>query len=166
MNNNGWWESRGGGNGLDGFTLRPDRVPGPSPITATWREDPFRRSYHNYQAFAVPGADGAPALGNSAPTLPDGRSPPVTSADASIFKNIDLGSEGKRYLQLRVDVFNVANHPVFFANPNNRPTPYTWNAQQRSFAPVTQSTPIDPNNTAQFNNYAGRSFRIGARIYF
>lgn len=166
MNNNGWWESRGGGNGLDGFTLRPDRVPGPNPITATWREDPFRRSYHNYQAFAVPGADGAPALGNSSPTLPDGRSPRVTSADASMFKNIDLDSEGKRYLQLRVDVFNIANHPVFFANPNNRPTPYTWNAQQRTFAPVTQSTPIDPNNTAQFNNYAGRALRIGARIYF
>jgi hypothetical protein len=166
MNNNGWWESRGGGNGLDGLTLRPDRVAGVGPITSTWREDPFRRAYINYQAFSVPGADGAPALGNSSPTLPDGRSPKVTSADVSLFKNIDLDGEGKRYLQLRVDVFNLANHPVFFANPNNRPSPYTWNAQQRSFAPVTQSTPIDPNNTAQFNNYAGRAFRIGARVYF
>ncbi len=166
MGNDGWWESRGGGSGLDGFTLRPDRALGPRPITATWREDPFRRAYHNYQAFAVPGADGAPSLGNSAPTLPDGRSPRVTSADASLFKNIDLDSEGRRYLQLRVDVFNVANHPVFFANPNNRASPFSWNPQRREFVPVTMSTPIDPNNTAQFNNYAGRAFRIGARIYF
>lgn len=166
MGNNGWWESRGGGSGLDGFTLRPDRVAGEAPITDSWREDPFRRSYHRYQAFAVPGADGAPALGNSSPTLPDARSPRVTSADVSAFKNINFDAEGKRYLQLRVDVFNIANHPVFFANPNNRPSPYSWNAQQRTFLPVTQSTPIDPNNTAQFNNYAGRAFRVGARIYF
>lgn len=166
MGNNGWWESRGGGNGLDGFTLRPDRVAGVDPITATWREDPFRRSYHNYLAFAVPGADGSPALGNSSPTMPDARSPRVTSADLSMFKNIHLDKEGKRYLQLRADAFNIANHPVFFANPNNRPSPYSWNATSRTFLPVTQSTPIDPNNTAQFNNYAGRAFRIGARIYF
>jgi hypothetical protein len=163
----GWFESTGGGCGLDGLTLRADRVPGVEGVNPTWREDPFRRTYYNIPAFAVPGSPGNPRLGNASPTQPDVRSPNTFAFDASMMKNIPLSSDGRRYLQLRVDVLNPLNHPVFFLNPNNRNSGlYTFQATTRTYIPNAGSTPIDPNNTAQFNNYAGRAFRLGARVYF
>jgi hypothetical protein len=167
LGSDGWFVSRGGGDGLDGFTLRPDRVPGAKGVNATWREDPFRRGYYNPDSFAVPGSEAAPRLGTSGGTLPDVRSPGTSSWDASMMKNINLSNDGRAYVQLRVDVLNVPNHPNFFINPNNRNSGlFSFNAAQRTFNQNVNFTPIDPNNTAQFNNYAGRAFRLGARVYF
>ncbi|MDX2149118.1 MAG: TonB-dependent receptor [Bryobacteraceae bacterium] len=163
----GWFESRGGGCALDGLTLRPDRVPGTDGVNPTWREDPFRRGFYSVEGFAVPGADGAPRLGSAMATLSDVRSPNTFAFDVSMMKNIPFSADRKRYLQLRVDVLNPLNHPNFFINPNNRNNGiFTWTATTRTFTRNLNFTPIDPNNTAQFNNYAGRAFRLGARLYF
>lgn len=166
--NNGWFASRGGGNALDGFTLRPDRVLGVPVINPNWRSSPFTEPYLNPAAFVIPGTETAPSIGNSPRTLPDARSPAITSLDASVFKNLKLSKDSKRYLQLRVDVINVPNHPNFFINPNSSRSfgAYNFNATTRTFTPNIQFQRLDPNNTGQFGNYAGRSFRLAARIYF
>ena len=117
--NNGWFNSAGGGNALDGFTLRPDRVLGVPVINPNWRNSPFTEPYLNPAAFVTPGSDGAPKIGNAPRMLPDARSPALTSFDSSVFKNVKLGRDARRYVQLRVDVINVANHPNFFINPNS-----------------------------------------------
>jgi hypothetical protein len=163
----GWFESRCGGCALDGLTLRPDRVPGTEGVNPDWRLDPFRKGYYSTEGFAVPGADGSPRLGSAMGALADVRSPTTFAFDASVMKNIPITGDGRRYLQLRVDVLNPLNHPNFFINPNNRNTGlFTWAANTRTWTRNNNFTPIDPNNTAQFNNYAGRAFRLGARIYF
>jgi hypothetical protein len=167
MGNNGWYTSAVGGAGNDGWTIRPDRVSGLSPVNPTWREDPFRRSYFNNAAFAVPGSSTAPAPGNVARTLGDARSPNTTSFDASIAKNFAFFKEKRINLQLRADAFNVLNHPVFFLNPNSRSTGvFEYLPSTRSFRPNPSATSMDANNTGQFGNYAGRMFRVGARLSF
>ncbi len=62
----------------------------------------------NAAAFSVPG------VGNAGP-YPRFylRNPGIHNQDLSIFKNIPLGGDGKRYLQLRMEAFNVFNHPQF-----------------------------------------------------
>jgi len=52
-------------------------------------------------------------FGNTARTLPGVRGPGSANADLSIFKNISLG--GRVRAQLRVEAFNVFNHPNFGA---------------------------------------------------
>jgi len=167
MGNNAWFESAGGGNGNDGWTIRPDRVLGVAPRTPDWREDPFRRSYFNPAAFAVPGSATAPAPGNTPRTLGDARSPTTTTFDVSGAKNFKIAHEGAVYLQLRVDTFNILNHPPLFLNPNSRSTGvFEYLANTRTFRPRPAATTMDPNNTGQYGNYAGRMFRLGARLYF
>jgi hypothetical protein len=166
--NAGWFQSRGGGSALDSFTLRPDRIPGVPVINPNWRQSPFTEPYLNPAAFAIPGTETAPRLGNAPRTLPDARSPALTSFDASVFKNIRFTRDAGHYLQLRVDVINLANHAVFFLNPNSSRSlgAYNFNAVTRTFTPSNRFSALDPNNTGQFGNYAGRSFRLGARVYF
>jgi hypothetical protein len=62
----------------------------------------------NLSAFAVPG------IGNIGP-YPRFylRNPGIANQDLSVFKNFPMGGEGKRYLQLRFEGFNVFNHPQF-----------------------------------------------------
>lgn len=76
--------------------------------------------------------------------------------------------DGRRYVQLRVDVINIPNHPNFFINPNSSRSfgAYNYNATTRIFTPNNRFQQLDPNNTGQFGNYAGRSFRLAARVYF
>lgn len=167
LGNNGWWEARGGGTGNDGWTIRPDRVAGIPSITATWREDPFRRTFFDPLAFVVPGTEAAPAIGNTARTLGDARSPTTTTLDVSGSKNIRLWRDGRVTLQLRADAFNILNHPVLFLNPNSRSNGvWEYLASTRTFRPKPTATTMDPNNTGQYGNYAGRMFRLGARLTF
>jgi len=82
-------------------------------------------------------------------------------------KNIKLAKEGRVYVQLRADAFNILNHPVLFLNPNGRNTGYfQYVASTRTFVLNRSVTGIDPNNTGQYGNYAGRMFRLGARFVF
>jgi hypothetical protein len=168
LGNNGWFASRGGGNALDGFTLRPDRVLGVPAINPKWRDSPFTEPFLNAAAFTIPGTETNPSIGNAPRMLPDARSPAITSLDASVFKNLNLARDGRRYLQLRVDVINVPNHPNFFINPNSSRSygAFNWNATTRSFTPNVLFQRLDANNTGQFGNYSGRSFRLSMRIAF
>lgn len=167
LGNSGWWQSRTGGTGNDGWTIRPDRVAGAAAITSTWREDPFRRTYFDPLAFVVPGTQAAPAIGNTPRTLGDARSPVTTTLDVSGAKNFKLFKEGRVQLQIRADAFNILNHPVFFLNPNSRSNGvWEYVASTNSFRPKPTATTMDANNTGQYGNYAGRMFRLGARITF
>lgn len=167
MGNSGWFESKLGGAGNDGWTIRPDRIPGAPVIASNWRDDPFRKTYFNPAAFAVPGSDAAPSPGNVSRTLGDGRSPTTTTLDIAAAKNIKLAREGKVALQLRTDVFNILNHPPLFLNPNSRSRGiFEYLPNSRSFRVNPTATTMDPNNTGQYGNYAGRMFRLGARLFF
>jgi hypothetical protein len=41
------------------------------------------------------------------------RNPWIVNQDLSLFKNIPLSADGKRYVQLRLEAFNAPNHPQF-----------------------------------------------------
>jgi hypothetical protein len=167
LGNNAWWESKTGGSGNDGWTIRPDRVLSTQAITATWREDPFRRTYFDPLAFIVPGTEAQPKIGNTPRTLGDARSPTTTTLDISGSKNFRFGKDSRVTLQLRADAFNIMNHPVFFLNPNSRSNGvWEYLANTRTFRPKPTATTMDANNTGQYGNYAGRMFRLGARITF
>jgi hypothetical protein len=167
LGNNGWWSSRGGGSGNDGWTVRPDRALGTQAITATWREDPFRRTYFDPLAFVVPGTEANPSIGNTPRTLGDARSPTTTTLDVSGSKNFRFFKDGRLLLQIRADAFNIMNHPPLFLNPNSRSNGvWEYLANTHSFRPKPTATTMDANNTGQYGNYAGRMFRIGARITF
>ena len=167
LGNNGWWTSRTGGSGNDGWTVRPDRLLSGSAITPTWREDPFRRTYFDPLAFVVPGTEAKPVIGNTPRTLGDARSPNTLTLDLSGSKNFQLMKEGRLQLQIRADAFNIMNHPVLFLNPNSRSNGvWEYVASSHSFRPKPTATTMDANNTGQYGNYSGRMFRLGARITF
>jgi hypothetical protein len=41
------------------------------------------------------------------------RNPGISNQDLSVSKNIPIARDGKTYLQLRLEAFNVFNHPQF-----------------------------------------------------
>ena len=167
LGNAGWFQSASAGTGVDGFTIRPNILSGVPLINPNWRANPFTTNYYNPDALAVPGSPTDPQIGNEPRTLGNGRSPNTSTFDASMAKNIRFNSDGRVYLQLRVDALNVFNHPVLFLNPNGRGTGYyQYVASTRTFVVNKGATGIDPNNTGQFGNYAGRMFRLGLRFYF
>jgi hypothetical protein len=67
------------------------------------------------------------------------RNPGFNNHDLSVFKNFPIGSGGRRMLQLRLEMFNVFNHPQFSAR--NLTTNVTNAAGQ--------------TGAALFNNYTG-----------
>jgi hypothetical protein len=103
----------------DGYTLRPDRVPGVPLINKNWRGNPFNlpghgpfTPYFNAAAFTTPGSLNNPALGNTPRTLGDGRTPREFLFDARAAKGFRFG---ERYqLKLTATAQNVLNHPAFF----------------------------------------------------
>jgi hypothetical protein len=62
----------------------------------------------NLSAFSVPG------IGQIGPYSRFYlRNPGINNQDLALFKNFRFDQEGKRYLQLRIEAFNVFNHPQF-----------------------------------------------------
>ncbi len=136
--------------------VRPDIVPGVPLRNPLWKRScPTGAStppsgcepYINPAAFMRPVKG---SLGNAPRTL-DIRSPRQEYFDFSISKDLPLGKEGKRRINLRVDLLNAFNHPNFRYN-NTGNTPFgmgtfpsetTINATEfatwQAFSPSTRS---------------------------
>ena len=128
----------------------------------------------NTSAFVVPG------VGNAGP-YPRFylRNPGIHNQDLSIFKNIGLGGEGKRYVQLRMEAFNVFNHPQF--SGYNLSTNVVNGAGQAgnaifsNFTGLSATNSIRPSGSASvlgtyFGEYSGardmRIVQLAVKLYF
>jgi hypothetical protein len=98
-------------------TVRPDLVPGVPLLNPLWRRDcpigNLCEPYINPAAFMRPLKG---QLGD-APRSLDLRGPLQRYVDLSFQKNIPVG--GRRRIQLRVDLLNAFNHPVFLLLPGS-----------------------------------------------
>jgi hypothetical protein len=123
------------------------------------------------------------------------RNPGINVTDLSLFKNIPLGGDGKRYLQLRLETFNVFNHAqfdgynsglTFFPNTSftvaNGVSPFL--SDYRQFQQAGPNTILNVRNGArppgnvQFGNGVGefngvpgyvsgnRNLQLAVKIYF
>jgi hypothetical protein len=79
-----------------------------TPAPAFWARRPQSGRTINAGAFRVPGV----GVAGPYPRLYL-RNPGISNQDLSIFKVFPLGGDGKRYVQLRMEAFNVFNHPQF-----------------------------------------------------
>jgi len=136
--------------------------------------DPQTGSTINMSALMVPG------LGNTGP-YPRMylRNPWIVNQDLSVFKNIPLGGDGKRYLQLRVEAFNAPNHPQISgynltSNVTNG-AGKTGSAILSNFTGLVATNNLRPaGSTAPLGNYFGepnaaqnmRVVQLAAKFYF
>jgi hypothetical protein len=88
--------------------------------------------------------------------------------DTSLFKNIPMGKNEARYLQLRLEAFNAFNHPNF----NDKNVGYTVNGPWEYSDPAT---PLSISKNANWGTNAdtygtgpggSRVVQLGAKIYF
>lgn len=128
----------------------------------------------NLSAFTVPG------VGNAGP-FPRFylRNPGIHNQDLSLFKNIPMGGDGKRYLQLRMEAFNVFNHPQFSGynlstNVVNA-AGQTGNSIFSNFTGLAVTNNVRPaGGTAVLGTYFGeynaardmRIIQVAAKFYF
>jgi len=86
--------------------------------------------------------------------------------DMSIFKNIPLGANEARFLQLRLEAYNAFNHPNFLDKNYNVNLDGPW--QWQPFTPFSISQTADwgkPTDT--YSGVGGfRVIQLGAKIYF
>jgi hypothetical protein len=85
--------------------IRPNAT-GISPHLPSNERSPQR--FINSAAFTIPAGF---AFGNTGRNV--GSGPSQTNFDFSVFKDFDLGAEGKRKLQFRAEFFNIRNTPQF-----------------------------------------------------
>ena len=128
----------------------------------------------NASAFVVPG------VGNAGP-YPRFylRNPGIHNQDLAISKNIPMGREGKRYLELRAEAFNVFNHPQY--SGYNLATNVVNGAGQTGAAIFTNFTGLSVTNNVRpagstsvlgtyFGEYNGardmRILQLAAKFYF
>jgi hypothetical protein len=128
----------------------------------------------NLQAFKVPG------IGNAGPYPRNYlRNPGFNNHDLSVFKNFPVGATGRRYLQLRLEAFNVFNIPQF--SGVNRTTSLTTQDgltganvfnSYNNLQITTNTRP--PGSTAPLGQYFGeynnardpRIIQLGVKMYF
>ncbi|HXU82625.1 MAG TPA: hypothetical protein VN914_14585, partial [Polyangia bacterium] len=127
-------------------SIRPDLVPGVPLRNPLWsRQCPVGQQcepYFNPAAFMRPPKG---ELGNAPRTLDDARWPTQHFLDLSLQKNFDLGRDGKRRLQIRLDAINVLNHPIFkFGRDSD-------NGEIFAFPNEALLTTAEYNAWAQFN---------------
>ena len=107
------------------------------------------------------------------------RNPGIHNQDLSVFKNLPFGAEGKRYLQLRVEAFNVFNHTQYSGrnlttNVTNS-AGQTGNAIFSNYTGLTITNNLRPAGSASvLGTYFGESnaardmriIQIAAKFYF
>src|SRR5262249_43793934 len=102
-----------------------------------------RNQYFDYTTISLPTVSQALAAQGAYPR--DFLSRPGTNVtDLSLFKNIPLGGDSARRIQLRLEMFNIFNHPQF----SDMKRDVTWN----SFAAYLTSQSAA---TANINNVRG-----------
>jgi hypothetical protein len=154
--------------------VRPDIVPGVPLRNPLWKRDcPIGSSappsgcepYINPAAFMRPVKG---TLGNAPRSLAI-RSPRQEFFDFSISKDVPLGKDGRRRLNLRVDLINAFNHPSFrYFNTGNTPngmggfpTEITTEAVSGVNQPITAA---EYNTWATFNGQPLSNTTAGAAI--
>jgi outer membrane receptor protein involved in Fe transport len=99
--------------------IRPNIVPGVPLTNPLWSSScptgPRCQPFLNPEAFERPPLG---QFGNAPRTFDSVRGPVEKYFDASIQKNFSFGGDGKRRFQLRVDLLNAFNIPVFRVGPN------------------------------------------------
>jgi hypothetical protein len=129
------------------------------------------------QYGAIPFYYGLDASGN--PTLPAIGSPQrgtrdklryggIQNWDMSLFKNLPLGKNEARYLQMRLEAFNVFNHPNFVSQNYGVTVNGPWNYETPT-TPLTiaKSTGWGTNATTPNTGPGGfRVIQLGAKVYF
>lgn len=128
----------------------------------------------NASAFVVPGV-------NNIGPYPRWylRNPGIDNQDLAVAKQIPLGGEGKRYLELRGEAFNVFNHPQFsgynLATNVVNAAGQTGNAIFSNFTGLFVTNNIRPGrSTAVLGTYFGeynaardmRILQLAAKFYF
>jgi hypothetical protein len=106
-----------------GFGL-PNGINTSQRITGSWTEGPRPIITGDAQSSVTGGSvQGGSSLDLSALSIPNinpgpqarslVRRPGISVTDLSLFKSFPLGGDSKRYIQLRLETFNVFNHAVF-----------------------------------------------------
>jgi len=88
--------------------------------------------------------------------------------DMSIFKNIPMGKNEERYIQLRLEAFNAFNHPNFLDKNYGA----NWNGPWAYVSDPT--TPVSVTKNSNWGTYSDtysgvggfRVVQLGAKIYF
>jgi hypothetical protein len=107
------------------------------------------------------------------------RNPWIVNQDLSVFKNLPLNGDGKRYLQLRLEAFNAPNHPQFSgynltSNVTNG-AGQTGNSIFSNFTGLTATNNLRPaGSTSVLGSYFGepnaaqnmRVVQVAAKFYF
>jgi hypothetical protein len=143
----------------NGFSFPPGSVTGSDQYGAI----PFYYSLDSSKNLILPKI-GQPVRG-SRDTLRYGG---IQNWDMSLFKNLPLGKSEARYLQLRLEAFNIFNHPNFvsqnYGAAVNGPWEYSDPATPFSIAKNTNwGTNASTPNTGPGGF---RVIQLGAKIYF
>jgi hypothetical protein len=89
--------------------------------------------------------------------------------DMSLLKNIKLGSNEQRFLQLRLEAFNVFNHPNFDSRNYGFSVNGPWQWQPGTPFSISKNSNFGSNATT-YNSGGGpggfRVVQLGAKIYF
>ncbi len=134
----------------------PDRVPNCNMVNPNYKQNGL--AYVNYACFPVPGgATPNPHLrGNTSRNVING--PGLAELDMSLFKNNYVKKISENFnVQLRAEVFNVANHTNF--NPPNNNNEQLYNG---SLAPLTTTGGVLSTPTAT----TSRQLQFAAKIIF
>jgi hypothetical protein len=154
-------------------------------ISGSWTEptnmrltgDPNASSGDPY-GHVNPAAFSMPTIGTPQPWSQSYvRSGGTNRWDMSIFKNIPLGKNEARYIQLRLEAFNVFNHPQFYglnlgASPNNDSNYWGWAWNYSNAVPVPNVRPAGQvGNVGQYfgeynNSGDQRVVQLGMKLYF
>jgi hypothetical protein len=182
---NGNWTNGNGGSGYSkqisgSYTEGPHTYMSGNPTAST--SDPY--SVLNPSAFVTPSVLGLPGSPWQQQYFRYGG---TNNWDMSLFKNIPLGNNESRYVQLRLEAFNVFNHPQFWGiNTDSGAISYTDSTGKVLADPTnvtnnwTQLNVVNPakirpagqlGNMGQYfgeHNSGGnaRIIQLGAKIYF
>lgn len=139
------------------------------PTTVADVNESVGTSKFNPNAFQAPPVGIPPTPARSAL-----RGGGLQSWDMSLFKNFPLGKVETRFLQLRVEAFNVFNHPNFSnvnlnwtVNPPSGSTPTTLSINTRpAGAPALYGSYFGEYSNTYSGTGGARVIQLAAKVYF